>query len=142
MRKPYVFFRYDLPRGLRNLIRFSGVVWRFRSWDYEYTLDLFRAGLKELYKNILIGTEVDESRIPKTEAMRRVLAILDRTEEQKTEAMRRVLALLDRTEEHRYESLFASNEAKQKMCQEWNEIWQIIAGSDNIPGSDMRGWWD
>ncbi|KKM20689.1 hypothetical protein LCGC14_1643000 [marine sediment metagenome] len=112
----YYFFRSDIPHGIGNLIRFFPAVWKFRPWDYSYTLILLRVGLCYLWQGIDKGMEIDKTR------------------DQKTKQISWVLALLDR---HINESL------KEEMGnEEWKELWQIVSGDKDIPGSDMRGWWD
>ncbi len=112
----YYFFRADIPYGIGSLIQFFPVVWRFRGWDYSFNLNLMLRSLKYMRNCVDTGMEVDEARIPKVEAIDRVVVLLDR---------------------HNNECLKWDIE-----CKEWKELWQIVSGDKNIPGSDMRGWWD
>ena len=116
IRSIYYFFRRDIPRGMSNLFKFFPVVWRFRPWDYSFNLDLLLRSLKYTHSCIDIGVEVDETRIPKVEAIDRVVVLIDR---------------------HVNECLTWHTE-----CHEWKELWRIVSGDKDVPGSDMRGWWD
>ena len=35
------FFRYDIYQGVRNLVLFFPVVWRWRAWSHEYDYNVF-----------------------------------------------------------------------------------------------------
>ncbi len=78
IRAIYHFFRSDIPYGIGNLIKFFPVVWKFRPWDYGFNLELLRHSLRYLLKTLdEHGMEVDETRIPRVEAIKRVIFLLD-----------------------------------------------------------------
>ena len=73
----YALFRYDIPQFIGNVWKFRKELWSHRWWDYRFTLEmLYRSlsitqeGLKER------GHEVDETREPKVQSMRRALELL------------------------------------------------------------------
>ena len=47
------FFRYDTHQGVRNLIMFFPVVWRWRGWSHEYDYDVFMRAI-ELHRRSLL----------------------------------------------------------------------------------------
>ena len=116
IKRVYRFLRYDISHGIGNLVRFFPVVWKFRPWDYSFNLKLLLRSLKYTHSCMDTGMEVDETRIPKVEVIDRVTILIDR---------------------HINECLTWHIE-----CKEWKELWQIVSGDKDIPGSDMRGWWD
>lgn len=36
----YDFFRYDIPYGIRNLVRWFPVIWKDRNWDHQYIYEI------------------------------------------------------------------------------------------------------
>jgi hypothetical protein len=34
------YIRYDIPQGLRSLLYWAPVIWRWRAWDWAYTVDV------------------------------------------------------------------------------------------------------
>ena len=166
MQTVYEFFRYDIPYGIRNVVRFFLLIWRYRTWDYLYTLMLLRYSLQKLCKTVETGHEVDETRLPKVEAMQRALTILDHIVDDKYTGLaeqekgavsphgdwfsftpyeedRELLRLEDnRTPEAQQHDNVVFDYARQLEEHEWSELWKILAGSEDVPGSDIRGWWD
>ena len=116
IKRTYRFFRYDIPHGIGNLVGFFPVVWQFRGWDYSFNLNLLFRSLKYTRNCLDTGMATDETRIPTVLAIDRVIILMDR---------------------HNNECLEWGID-----CQEWKELWQIVSGDEDIPGSDMRGWWD
>jgi formamidopyrimidine-DNA glycosylase len=61
VRDVYDFFRYDLPRGLRNLWDWFPLVWRDRDYDQHYLLEVlefkFRRMAKVQQKGLHVGGE-------------------------------------------------------------------------------------
>lgn len=166
LRTVYEFFRYDVPYGIRNIIRFFPSIWQYRSWDYLYNLMLLRESLHKLHNAVEMGHEIDETRLPKLEAMQRVLTILEHIVEdeyiglaeqekgalsphgnwfrftpcEEDDEMLRLEDTRDPEAQQHDKAVF--DYARQLEEQEWDELWKIFAGSEDIPGSDMRGWWD
>ena len=75
--KTYELFRYDLPRFFKNIWRFKKLLWNHYWWDHHGTLAFFEVALTHMSDNIeKHGNEVDESRLKKVAAMRRVVELI------------------------------------------------------------------
>lgn len=75
--KTYELFRYDLPRFFKNIWRFKKLLWNHYWWDHHGTLSFFEVALTHMSDNIeKHGNEVDESRLKKVAAMRRVVELI------------------------------------------------------------------
>ena len=46
------FFRYDIPCGIKNLIRWFPIIWKDRSWDHRYIYEILRHKLDLQQKHI------------------------------------------------------------------------------------------
>jgi hypothetical protein len=75
--KTHELFRYDLPRFFKNIWRFKKLLWNHYWWDHHGTLAFFEVALTHMSDNIeKHGNEVDESRLKKVAAMRRVIELI------------------------------------------------------------------
>ena len=74
--KSYDFLRYDIPAFCRNIWHFKKALWRFRSWDSRYNLELLRASLELTAKDINTGNEEDNSRNKKVAKIKRAIELL------------------------------------------------------------------
>lgn len=45
------FFRYKLPQGIKNLIRWFPIIWNDRDWDYAYLCILMETKLRQMSEN-------------------------------------------------------------------------------------------
>jgi len=79
--KTYEFFRYDIPRFIKNIWLFRKVLWNHRWWDYRYTLEVLRTSIEIMEKGMHSGLEIRESRDKKIEKMQRSIQILKNIEE-------------------------------------------------------------
>lgn len=163
--KIYDFFRYDIPQGVHNLIRFFPVIWKFRSWDYIYALIVFKKCLEFLSKSIENGYEVDESRLPKADAINKAVVLLNNIiEGNEFELAEQELKMklsnlpfefvpckhdkhLAELKDNRTEEMLKNDKQIYDKSYEieerqWKELKDILFGNENIPESDMRGWWD
>jgi hypothetical protein len=66
--KIYDFLKYDLRRGVGNLIKWFPIIWKFRTWDHHYCLVVYQKALKELKEGIdkyghYVGKEKDVRRM-------------------------------------------------------------------------------
>jgi hypothetical protein len=154
-------------QGIKNLIFFFKVVWNYRWWDYTYSLRIFKKSLEQCPENYRkYGLEVDHHLNPKIEKMERVIELLDIEVEGKH---------IEMIEEEWGVSFLDENSKSNKMFRRitefeeetWNELWEIIKGTDsdgtshflhridlkeeenednsdypNSDGTDMRSWWD
>lgn len=120
-----VFFR-DIFRFIKNIWTFKRELYMFRTWDYSFTLEMFRRCLIEKEKDMHTWNEDKESL------------------NKKIEKVQRVIQLLDRQLGHHPEYLDWELESR-----EWNELWDIIKGQygtsqgiKEYDGSGLNGWWD
>ena len=76
--KIYEFFRRDLPYFFENIWFFRKELYKFRSWDYSYNLNLLRRSLEKTVNTIEFhGHEVDNSRMKKVEKIKRAIQLLN-----------------------------------------------------------------
>ena len=47
------FFRYDIHQGVRNLVLFFPVIWRWRGWDFGHDYEVFMRAI-ELHRRALL----------------------------------------------------------------------------------------
>ena len=75
--KTYELFRYDLPRFFKNVWRFRRALWNHYWFDHHGTLMFLETGLTHISNTVeKYGNEVDESRLKKVDAMRRVIQLI------------------------------------------------------------------
>ena len=77
--KTWDFFRYDLPRGLKNFWLFRKAVWNYRWWSgHHAVLPLMQKALEDMAVNIeRHGHEVESSSSKKVRAMKRAAVIME-----------------------------------------------------------------
>ena len=150
---------YNLKIGLKNLWTFFPVIWEWRRWDFSYNMELLQKGL-ELYLEEDENDgfqEVNETRIPKEEDMRKVIDHLDDLNNDNFillaeaelgyeatsygfefepaeghEGLFSMVELRTKEEQDADEAIFAlSNKLEQEA---WNEIWDTIKKGG-------QGWW-
>lgn len=64
--KIFDFFSYDIPHGVKNLIIFFKVIWKFRTWDFAYDLEIFKKILEvRLKDNEKFDIHTDSSEVQK-----------------------------------------------------------------------------
>jgi hypothetical protein len=151
--KTYELFRYDLPRFFSNIWRFRRGLWGHHWWDHHGMLKFTEAGLihmsDKLEKN---GLEVDESRLKKVEAMRRVIKLIQNYNndsyiemseselgelihhpwefediEDKPGFSRLVDKETEEEKEHNSKVFERSREIEES---EWNELFELLKGQD------------
>lgn len=75
--KTYELFRYDLPRFFKNVWMFRKALWSHYWFDHHGTLMFLETGLTHISNTVeKYGNEVDESRLKKVDAMRRVIQLI------------------------------------------------------------------
>lgn len=62
------FFKYDIPYGIKNLIRWFPIIWKDRNWDHIFIYQILRHKLYLQQKhirehNIHVGAERDADRM-------------------------------------------------------------------------------
>jgi hypothetical protein len=154
------FFRF-----IKNTWKFRKELSDFYSWDYTYNLNLFKKSI-ELTKDCIdkYGHEVDESRLPKIEKMKRVIELINNFNESNFIEQAQIILGLETVSNYSFESIedkpeyyhmidhaTAEEQENNKKIfnlsmkleeEQWNELWNIIKGGDLTDGSDMRTWWD
>ena len=53
VRRIWDLFRYDIHQGVRNLVLFFPVIWRWRGWDYGHDYSVFMRAI-ELHRRTLL----------------------------------------------------------------------------------------
>jgi len=171
-----------------KFVLFITNVWRFRTslshhqwWDYTYTLEMMQKSLQIISKGLEErGHEVDDFRLKKVKAINRCIELienkiqdnyLERAEE-KYGKIKFSFTDSKLTSEEKLNNVTISKYANELEAIEWNELWNIIKGSNGYEvwesyrdkeftekqkkdrglmeseyrkwydGSDMRGWWD
>jgi len=139
--KTFDFFRYDLPKGIKNIIFFWKVIWNFRPWDHTYNLRILARSLEPLRDSIINGMEVDGPRLKKVAKMERAIDILNNiTEDKYTDIAESQLGY-----EVNIEYTFRDGEpvevkeANRKIYdlsreieeKEWKELWTIFQGQEH-----------
>ena len=156
--KLYSFLRYKILRFIKNIFYFSKELYRFRSWDSTYNLEILKRSIELTCKNIeKYGYEVDESRIPKIENMKEVVRLLNNIieddfypEAEKELGLTYVGGDFIEKEDENGKKYFSYEGISKKQSnidrkiflrtieieeESWKKIWQIISDG-------MRGWWD
>jgi hypothetical protein len=138
--KLWDFFRYDMPRGIKNLIFFFPTVWKFRPWDYNYQLSLFKKSLEPLRDAIKNGHEIEITRDKKVAAITRAIEILHNiTEDTYIEITEKKLGyevdttsfpFAEEPEEVSKKNTKLFNEARKLEEKEWDELWKIFEGQN------------
>lgn len=156
-------FLKQMTHFAKNLWHFRKDLWTFRPWDYQHNLDLFASSIKRTADYIETqGNEVDESRIPKVEKMRRMIELISRirTEYYADQAEQELgpftwkgrfeptdkpgvsRLVFDHSEEEQQRNRRILHRTRELEEAAWNELWQILKGNEHDKGSDARGWWD
>ena len=167
--KTYELFRYDLPRFFGNIWTFRKALWNHYWFDHHGTLMFLETGLTNISDTVeKYGMEIDETRLKKVAAMRRVVQLIKNYNEDnyidmaEKELGKLVLngfefepaeqegyfQLVDKDtpeeKEHNRKIFKRAHEIEEK---EWKEIWDTLKGKKykeykDYDGSDLRSWWD
>jgi len=139
--KTFNFFRYDLPKGIKNIIFFWKVIWNFRPWDHTYNLRILARSLEPLRDSIINGMEVDGPRLKKVAKMERAIEILNNiTEDKYTDIAEEKLGYLvnieytfrdDEPEEIKKANRKIYDLSREIEEKEWKELWAIFQGQDH-----------
>jgi hypothetical protein len=149
----YDLFRYDLPRFFKNIWLFRKGLWNHYWFDHHGTLKFLEIGLTDISKNVeKYGNEVDEGRLKKVLAMRRVVRLIQNyNEDRYTEMAEAELGemilhpwefepvpdrhgrtrLIDKdTPEEKEHNRKVMDRALEIQRQEWDEMFEILKGQD------------
>jgi hypothetical protein len=139
--KTWDFFRYDLPKGIKNIIFFWKVIWNFRPWDHTYNLRILSKSLEPLRDSVKNGYEVDVPRLKKVAKIERAIEILNNiTEDKYTDIAEEKLGYLVNVEyTFRDDEPKEVKEANRKIYdlsreieeKEWKELWTIFQGQEH-----------
>ena len=76
--KTYDFFRYDLPRFIKNIWRFRQALYSYRVWDHHGVLKFMEVGLADIAVDLENnGREIDLPRNKKIAKIRRAVELLN-----------------------------------------------------------------
>lgn len=135
--KIWDFFRYDLSHGIRNIIFFFPVIWRFRSWDSNFQLRIFKRSLEPLRDSLESGKEIDITRKKKVASISRAIEILNNiTEDTYIDLAEKELgydvnltySFNDEPEEVATLNSKLFKRAREIEEREWDELWKIFEG--------------
>lgn len=147
------FFRYDLPRFLKNVWKFRKALYNHYWFDHHGTLMFMETGLIDMANKIeKHGIEVDSSRLKKVEKMRRAIQLIKNyNEDLYIEMAEKELGeivlhewefepstdhpgsyqLVDKdTPEEKEHNNKVYTRAREIGEQEWAELWDVIKGQD------------
>ena len=127
---------YDVRNYLHNLWLFhkKGVMWRYRTWDYCFTVDLFKFSVENLRDQN--DNEIDETRLPKVEAMTELIRQLNRDLDEE-------LPFSPSEADNRGGYVKKYNEEYKRLRDErYEAIFHLIKGNQEIKGSGIESWWD
>lgn len=152
--KTYSFFRYDLPRFVKNIWRFRKPLWNHHWWDHHALLKFMEIGLDEMAdKTEKYGIEIDVSRLKKVKAMRRASELMrNYNEDLYIEMAEKELGEIVHhpwefeevpdmpgysrlkdfdTEEEKEHNRKVFERAREIQESEWKELWSIMKGQDH-----------
>ena len=153
--RPWLFekietYYYNVKYTIINFYKYAGIVSKHRPWDGQYILDMMRFQLKELCNTIeTCSDEVDESRLPKIEKMKRCIEILTDVVEgnypNRCGYLDGAEKLVHNKETHSikferqkgyedYDGFKVFDAAIKLEKKEWNELFEML--------KDIKGWWD
>ena len=151
--KPYYFLKETLPNFLKNVWIFRKALANHQWWDHHGMLMFIEAGCLHMANNVEVkGLEIDESRLKKVDAMRRLAELIHNYNEDKyVDMAERELGDLylgnikfvpidgdeehfamedDLTEEQNANNRKIFGRATEIEISEWGEICHLIKGQD------------
>ena len=141
--KTYEVFRYKIPMLIENIWFFRKELWRFRSWDYSFNLQLLSRSLEKTANTLeFYGHEVDESRLKKVAKIKRAIEIIqsmeesdyiDRAEKELGDLKNRdwLFNGIDDTQEEKEHNRKVFDLANKLEVDEWNEFCDILRGQNH-----------
>jgi len=139
--KTWDFLRYDMPKGIKNIIFFWKVIWNFRPWDHTYNLRIFAKSLEPLRDSIKNGYEVDGPRLKKVAKIERAIEILNNITEDKYidiaeaqlgyEVNSEFIFQDDEPEEIKQANRKIYDLSQEIEDKEWKELWPIFQGQEH-----------
>jgi hypothetical protein len=161
--KTYELFRYDLPRFFKNIWRFRKPLWNHYWWDHHGSLTFLEVAFTHMSDNVeKHGNEIDETRLKKVAAMRRVVELIKNYNEDnyidiaESELGELVLhdwefepvpdkpgysQLVDKdTAEEKEHNRKVFERAREIQEQEWDELFVILKGQDYTKFDEDIDW--
>ena len=138
--KAWDFIRYDIPKGIKNIIFFWKVIWNFRPWDHTYNLGIFAKSLEPLRDSIKNGYEVDVPRLKKVAKIERAIEILNNITEDKYidiavaplgYEVDTTFTFDDEPEEIKEKNRKIYDLSREIEDKEWKELWTIFQGQEH-----------
>jgi len=151
----------DFKRGVKNLWFYRKIVWSMGDFDYAYILQMKKFQLERLLKVLENGFEVEESRNPKIEDIKRCIELITNKLEDnyakrcgynserttigfsKIEGDGKLYQMINThpnpQSDEELRDIFSR--ARELEMEEWNELWDIIK-KGNKSDHGMLGWWD
>lgn len=159
MKSVYYFFEnlyYNIKWGLWAFWKYHKIVWKTRTWDYAYVLEMMKFQLVLLQDNIKRNSHSEKQ----CQDLARVIELL--TNQIEDNYIERAGGLTKR--EVRFEEISINSELMYKMeddrtkeerekdaeiilradaleKKEWSELWETIKSGNGI-GDGMHSWWD
>ena len=151
--KTYDLFRSDIPRFIKNIWKFRKGLWNHYWFDHHGTMMMMEIGLTDIANTTeKYGNEVDESRLKKVIAMRRVIQLIQNynndsyieiAEKELGELVLRKWEFEDipdkpgfsqlinnETENEKQHNSKVFSRAREIEKQEWSELFVILKGQD------------
>lgn len=77
IKRIYEYCRYDIPRGIKNLVIWFPTVWRDRQWDHQFIYQVFRHKL-HLQEQFIRHYGIHVNNVKDADRIKRCVDILDR----------------------------------------------------------------
>jgi len=149
--KAWSWICYDVPHFWKNVWKFRAALSKHYWWDYSGTLKFMEIAINDIVTNVeLKGLEIDESRLKKVTAMKRVVEILKHISEDSYIEMSEAkhgkvifhgfefedakdhpgyYQLVDNeTPKERNHNSKVYEYARKLEEQEWKELWKLLEG--------------
>jgi hypothetical protein len=161
--KIWCFLRYDIKWFLKNLKTFRKDIYKFRPWQWQENLQIFKTSLEKTLICISNGDETPETLIPIVKSIKKAIIYLDVIINERYREIAEVNTGLKYiysddnivydsvSDSWYYEPKYTPDQLKnnellrtesQRIEKEyWNYIWDTIKGCEEIKGSDLRNWW-
>lgn len=155
----------DFKRGVKNLWLYRKIVWDMDDFDYNYILEMKKFQLEKLLKVLENGSEIEETRNPKIEDIKRCIELIsnileDNYVERCGYDHNRVIFEFSEVKEsnkngnklyeivNTHPNAYSDAEfrdiiskARTLEMEEWDELWETIK-KGNKSKLGMMGWWD
>ena len=129
---------WDLEKGIKNLKAYFKVVFNIHPYCADHTImALTKLSLERVLFWLEKGNEVEETRLPKIEKIKRSIELIDHY--LKDDYMDRCgwvspVKFLKETPEEDAINTKAAKDSRILQEDEWNELFDLL--------KEMRGWWD